>query len=97
MTKKKQKPEKFGLINMASIAGMEAQELFGLWKAYYPGGSGPLQACRVICGCLEHIAQLRGIDLRLWPIAARLGQPLDEARKSEEYLQVLGIDQSNGS
>lgn len=97
MPKKKQKPEMFALINFAELPNLEAEELFGLWKAYYPAGSGPLQACRVICGCLEHIASVRGLDIRLWPIAARLGMSLDDARISEEYLQVLGVDPSKDS
>ncbi len=51
-----------------SFAYVDASEdqLKSLWKAWYPGGSGPLGAMRQICVLIESIAYLRGFDVTKW-------------------------------
>lgn len=45
---------------------MPEDELYSLWKSWYPGGSGPLGAMRTICQLIESVAYLRGIDTSSW-------------------------------
>lgn len=40
------------------------EQLQQYYAAYYPGGSGPLQAMRVICALLEKIAEEKGWVLK---------------------------------
>lgn len=46
---------------------MTEDELYALWSAYYPSGSGPLGAMRVICLLLEEIAEMNGYNIKEWP------------------------------
>lgn len=45
---------------------MTEEELKDQWKSWYPGGSGPLSAMRVICALIEAVAHLRGFDITKW-------------------------------
>lgn len=61
---------------------MSEERLKSLWKAWYPGGSGPLgcvaisinwhnhiqriSSMRQICALIESIAHLRGFDVAKW-------------------------------
>ena len=57
-----------------SYADESEDQLFGLWKAWYPAGSGPLGAMNTICTLIENIASLRGFDVSKWPQRATEGK-----------------------
>jgi hypothetical protein len=45
---------------------MSEEDMHTFWKAWYPGGSGPLSAMRQICALVENVAHLRGFDVTKW-------------------------------
>lgn len=51
----------------AYVDASESQ-LQNLWRAWYPRGSGPLNAMRQICVLIESIAHMRGFDVSKWSI-----------------------------
>lgn len=55
-----------------SLAYIDASEeqLYSLWKAYYPMGSGPLSVMKTVCALIESIAHLKGYDISQWETRA---------------------------
>jgi hypothetical protein len=51
--------------NLSYVDATEEQ-LYNLWCAYYPAGSGPLSTMRTVCAMIENLAHLRGFDVSKW-------------------------------
>jgi hypothetical protein len=49
-----------------SYHDMSEEQLKSLWDSYYPSGSGPLGMMMTVCGLIENIAHLRGINVSNW-------------------------------
>lgn len=45
---------------------MSEEDLKSYYFSWYPGGSGPTGAMRVICSLIEAVAKQRGFDVTKW-------------------------------
>lgn len=56
-----------GLVDPSqTYSDMNEDDLYGLWVAYYPAGSGPLGVMKTVCGLIEEIARMKGYNPSLW-------------------------------
>lgn len=49
-----------------TYSDMNEEDLKGLWRAYYPAGSGPLGVMKTVCGLIEEIARNKGYNPTDW-------------------------------
>jgi hypothetical protein len=71
-----------------NLVTMTEEELVSLWRAWYPQGSGPIGAMRVICAAIEAVAKLRGFNIDKWVENTTLfDQPKDD------YVDVMTAEE----